>query len=122
MVHNTTYSSDATLISPGDLHSKRLLQRFARALAISGILTATVVVVSVASKPASKDYIAYWSAGQQLAHHLDPYSYPGVLAIEKTQGYVPAKPLIMLNPPWTLLLMVPLDGCRPASAWFSGRW
>ena len=84
------------------------MKQTARWLVVGLILLSTIVVISVASKPAEKDYISYWSAGQLLAHHQDPYSGSQVLAIEKTQGYQPSKPIIMRNPPWALFLTMPL--------------
>ena len=57
---------------------------------------------------ANMDYIAYWSAGQLLRHHSDPYSPVGVFALEKAMGFLPGIPLIMRNPPWALFLVAPL--------------
>ncbi len=65
-------------------------------------------MIVLAGKPASKDYISYWSAGQLLAKRGNPYSYSQVLAIERTQGYRLATPIIMRNPPWALFLTLPL--------------
>lgn len=83
---------------------KKILRVFAAAaIAIAGIL-----VVALLSRPASKDYISYWSAAQLLVHHANPYSPARVLALERTQGYIESKPLIMRNPPWALFLVAPL--------------
>lgn len=72
------------------------------------IVLAGILVITIASRPAAKDYISYWSAGKLLIHHGDPYSPSGVFSLEKTQGYSEAKPIIMRNPPWALFLAVPL--------------
>jgi hypothetical protein len=90
-----------------------IVKRLIRLLATAGIFCVAIITIWFAGKPASKDYISYWSAGHLLAHHADPYSYSKVLTVEKAQGYVQAKPLIMLNPPWSLILALPLGWGTP---------
>src|SRR3954451_900878 len=83
-------------------------KRLVRVAVIAAMFGALILFIAVASKPASKDYIAYWSAGQLLAQHDDPYAYAPVLLVESAVGYTPAKPIIMRNPPWALFLVRPL--------------
>jgi hypothetical protein len=85
------------------------MKQVGRGIAIAAMVAIAILVIAFASKPAEKDYISYWSAAQQLAHHGDPYSYAQVFAIEKAQGYKPAAPIIMRNPPWALFLVLPLE-------------
>lgn len=87
-----------------DFSTKKIL----RVLAASAIVLAGILVVVFASRPVTKDYISYWSAGKLLVHHADPYSPSHVFELEKTQGYTEAKPIIMRNPPWALFLVAPL--------------
>lgn len=82
---------------------KAVLFVAAMCLVLGGILALTAV-----HHPARMDYIEYWSSGKLIASHLDPYSPSGILALEKSAGFSAAKPLIMLNPPWTLFLVAPL--------------
>jgi hypothetical protein len=102
-----------------NLPAKKIL----RVLAASAIVLAGLVAVALAGRPATKDYISYWSAGKLLVHHADPYSSASVLALEKTQGYSENRPIIMRNPPWALFLAVPLafedpdDCCRRMHRW-----
>ncbi len=79
-----------------------------RILAAVAITLAAILLVTAQMHPAAMDYIEYWSSGKLLMHHADPYSQVGVFALEKAHGYVPAGPLIMLNPPWALFLVAPL--------------
>jgi hypothetical protein len=65
------------------------------------------------SQPAEKDYIAYWSAGQLLVQHGDPYASSQVLATERIHGYKAARPLITRNPPPALFLTIPLGWVGP---------
>jgi hypothetical protein len=82
-------------------------------IAAAAIVIAAVFVIAIAGHPAEKDYISYWSAGRLLLHHSNPYSPAQVFALEKTQGYSPARPLIMRNPPWALFLAAPLGFPSP---------
>jgi hypothetical protein len=79
-----------------------------RVLAASTIVLIGVLVVALASHPAAKDYISYWSAGKLLLRHADPYSPKLVYELEKTQRYTENRPILMRNPPWALPLVLPL--------------
>jgi hypothetical protein len=66
----------------------------------------------------ARDFVTYWSSGRQLTHHLNPYDREGILALEHSVGFSgSAAPLIMRNPPPSLLLVLPLGlfGIRSAS-------
>lgn len=89
------------------------VRKLRRSLVIAVIVCATILIVAYASKPAEKDYISYWSAGQLLAKHGNPYSASQVLLTERSQGYAPSQPLIMRNPPTSLFLTVPLGWVTP---------
>ena len=91
------------------LTAKKILRR----LAAAAIVLSGLVAISLGSRPASKDYISYWSAGRLLLHRADPYCASQVLALEKTQGYSDIKPIIMRNPPWALPLVAPLGFGNP---------
>jgi hypothetical protein len=58
--------------------------------------------------PGSRDFVAYWAAGQQLAHRADPYDHAAVQRIEHAAGLVPNGALMMRNPPWALPMVLPL--------------
>jgi hypothetical protein len=79
-----------------------------RAAFVSFLLAAVGLLVALAGKPAEKDYLSYWSAGRQIVQHVDPYSIPQVLALERSQGYPSSRPLVMRNPPWSLFATIPL--------------
>jgi hypothetical protein len=90
---------------------KKILRR----LAAAAIVLAGLLVISVTGHPAWKDYISYWSAGNLLIHHANPYSRPDVLALERTRGFPETRPLMMRNPPWALFLTAPLGLCTLAT-------
>jgi len=92
-----------------NLPTKKIL----RVLAASAIVLAGLLVVAFTSRPATKDYISYWSAGNLLIHHSDPYSPATVFALEKAHGYSENRPIIMRNPPWALFLVAPLGFVNP---------
>lgn len=91
------------------------VKKILRQLAAAAIVVTGLLVISVASRPTSKDYISYWSAGRLLLHHADPYSVTQVFALEKSQGYSEIKPIIMRNPPWALFLVAPLGLGKPVA-------
>lgn len=94
--------------------AKKILRRVAAA----AIVLTGLIVISLASDPASKDYISYWSAGKLLIHHANPYSRPDVLMLERTHGLPETRPLMMRNPPWALFLTGPLGFANPATGLF----
>ena len=56
----------------------------------------------------SHDFIEYWSAARLLWHGGNPYDPATLLAVERAAGWPEPQPLLMWNPPWTLVLVLPL--------------
>jgi hypothetical protein len=57
-----------------------------------------------------RDFVSYWAAGHQLAHHADPYDADAILQIENSVGFdAHFRVVIMRNPPSALLLVLPLS-------------
>jgi Glycosyltransferase family 87 len=71
------------------------------------------LITTMGSHTNNNDFIEYWSAGKLFVHGDNPYSPSLILAIEKSRGFTPNDPLIMLNPPWALPMVFPL-GFLPA--------
>ena len=67
--------------------------------------------------PGSRDFVAYWAAGQQLAHRANPYDHDAIKKIEHSGGLEPNGALMMRNPPWALPMVLPLGfvGIRVAA-------
>jgi hypothetical protein len=57
---------------------------------------------------ARRDFITYWAAGQQLAHHRNPYDPGAMDRIERDAGFQGGTSYYMRNPPWALPLALPL--------------
>jgi len=57
---------------------------------------------------ANRDFIEYWSAGQQLIHGANPYDGAAVLSLERAVGYVGEQPKITFSPPVAFFLALPL--------------
>lgn len=93
-------------------------KRIVHALAASAIVLWGVLIISLMSNPAEKDYISYWSAGKMLIQHTNPYSLVNVLAFENANGYAGNRSLMMRNPPWALFLTAPLGFVNPAVGLF----
>jgi hypothetical protein len=62
-----------------------------------------------------KDFVEYWAAGRLFAAGGNPYSWDAMLELEKSVGmetYLSEDtreemPLLMFNPPWTLVFVMP---------------
>jgi Glycosyltransferase family 87 len=86
-----------------------------RKIAAGAIIAAGIAFVvtlySVLLAPhdvAERDYIEYWAAGQQLAHHANPYDVGQVLQIERGEGFMERLPRISFSPPVALGFALPL--------------
>jgi len=55
----------------------------------------------------ARDFVEYWAAGRLFVSGGNPYSPRDLFELEKAAGWTDSVPLIMWNPPWTLLLMAP---------------
>ncbi|MGB0122911.1 MAG: hypothetical protein WBP63_05720, partial [Silvibacterium sp.] len=54
---------------------------FIALILIAGILTAFALTVSV------RDFLSYWTAGQQLIHRANPYDADAVARLESAAGF-----------------------------------
>jgi hypothetical protein len=57
---------------------------------------------------ASRDFIEYWAAGQQLIQHANPYDPESILRIERAMGMRENEPQVSFSPPIALCLLLPL--------------
>ncbi|MGB7355502.1 MAG: glycosyltransferase family 87 protein [Acidobacteriaceae bacterium] len=55
-----------------------------------------------------RDFVVYWATGQQLAHHANPFDPAAMGQLERAAGYSGKGSFFMRNPPWSLLLTLPL--------------
>lgn len=62
------------------------------------------------AQPGSRDYIQYWGAYQVAKDGGNPYSPEAMLEVQRRAGYQDHLPVMMWNPPWTLLVIAPLLG------------
>lgn len=87
-------------------------------LACMVTLTLTTLFLGVMSftrhLASGRDYVVYWSTGQQLVHHANPFDPVAMGRIEREAGY-DGKPgsYYMRNPPWGLPLALPLGFVGP---------
>jgi len=99
---------------------KRLVRVFAVSLitlAGLGLVLAAYMVGLSNKNAAERDFISYWSAGQLIVHHQNPYDGPAVRALELAAGREPSVPtLIMRNPPVAFFLVVPLGFAAPKAS------
>lgn len=82
----------------------------AAAIVLVGIfLLGTILSFSLTEQSAaSRDFIGYWAAGQQIVHGANPYDADQVLAMEKATGLGDLQIKITPSPPVGLALVLPL--------------
>jgi Glycosyltransferase family 87 len=81
-----------------------------RMLAAGCMLAFGIAILAFAmsgSNAANRDFISYWAAGHQLAHHANPYDGAAIPRLEHTAG-TDVRPYFMRNPPTAFFLALPL--------------
>ncbi len=58
------------------------------------------------------DFLEYWTSSHLLLSHKNPYSLPEMFHAQKARGWPESVPLMLVCPPWTLPLLVPLGFAR----------
>lgn len=87
--------------------SRRILA--AGIIAAGAVLLAAVFALSLQEKDAAtRDFIGYWAAGQQIVHGANPYNVDEVLQLEKSVGLGDLQIKITPSPPIGLALVIPL--------------
>jgi hypothetical protein len=86
-----------------------------RILAVGGIILCGLVLLGAIfdlslteQSAATRDFIGYWAAGQQIVHGADPYNADRVLQLEKAVGLGNLQIKITPSPPIGLVLVLPL--------------
>ncbi len=84
-------------------------------IATTGGLAFALIAIFLCIVPLSgnatstRDYVVFWATGQQLIHHADPYDAAAMDHLERAAGLAPEYGILyMRNPPWALLLTLPL--------------
>lgn len=62
---------------------------------------------SSSDSPGARDFMEYWAASRLLAYGGNPYSPEALFSLQQPAGWDGAMPVIMWNPPWTLLFTLP---------------
>jgi len=88
-------------------------------LALVGVLIWFLVAheKTIRAGASKRDSIAYWAAGELLVHRQNPYSVPDVLELQRSQGYIGDKPLMMRPLPWSVWMFLPLGLLNVYWAW-----
>jgi hypothetical protein len=86
-----------------------------RRIAAAGIVTLGIVILAAflaiglqEKDAASRDFIGYWAAGQQLVRGANPYDIDQVLSLEKSVGLGDLQLKVAPNPPIGLAIVLPL--------------
>jgi hypothetical protein len=87
------------------------LRKLAAACIVAAGCVFVVMLYVLGLTPAEvtqRDYIEYWAAGQQLAHHADPYDFVAIYRMERQNGMQTTEPRVCFSPPVALEFVWPL--------------
>jgi hypothetical protein len=99
-------SSVSTVLAPPAV--KRSPLRMLAAASILGFGVAILAFAMSGSSAANRDFIGYWAAGHQLAHHGNPYDGPQILRLQREAGLTGPRPYFMRNPPTAFFMAMTL--------------
>lgn len=68
---------------------------------------AVILISSPEWRAAPNDFAFYWTAAKLVLEGGNPYSPSETVALEKQLAFAGKGPMVMLNPPWILPLIVP---------------
>ncbi|HEX4286169.1 MAG TPA: glycosyltransferase 87 family protein [Terracidiphilus sp.] len=74
----------------------------------AALLAAIFSLTLTEQSAATRDFIGYWAAGQQIVHGANPYNVDDVLQLEKSVGLGDLQIKITPSPPIGLALVLPL--------------
>lgn len=78
------------------------------AISVLALVIYAFAVVQTIGGQGERDIVPYWAAGQLLVRGEDPYDTTALLKLERSAGWKPAQPEIVLNPPSIFFLLEPL--------------
>jgi Glycosyltransferase family 87 len=72
---------------------------------------------SIQANVGRRDSIEYWTVSHLLLHHQNPYDIEKIFTVERNHGYKEDQPLVLLTPPWSLFMILPLGLINPLWGW-----
>ena len=82
--------------------------RVIAALCILGAGISVLIFAITENIAANRDFITYWAAAHEFAHHRNPYDSQAILRLEQSVGFHGNQPFLMRNPPSVFFLALPL--------------
>src|SRR5258706_9465735 len=71
------------------------------------LLLGRTLLQNVTSRVPVDDFVEYWAAARLQIQAGNPYSPSEILSVERSAGIEGNEPLVMLNPPWTIVFLLP---------------
>src|SRR5436305_977101 len=63
---------------------------------------------SIQANVGRRDSIEYWTVSRLLLQRQNPYDIDHIFEVERGHGYREDQPLVLLTPPWSLFMILPL--------------
>src|SRR5207249_9015564 len=72
---------------------------------------------SIQANVGRRDSIEYWTVSRLLLQRQNPYDIDHIFEVERGHGYREDQPLVLLTPPWSLFMILPLGLMNPLWGW-----
>ena len=72
---------------------------------------------SIQANVGRRDSIEYWTVSRLLLQRQNPYDIDRIFEVERGHGYREDQPLVLLTPPWSLFMILPLGLMNPLWGW-----
>jgi hypothetical protein len=72
---------------------------------------------SIQANVGKRDSIEYWTVSHLLLRGQNPYDIDQIFEVERDHGYKEDQPLVLLTPPWSLFMILPLGLAPPLVGW-----
>jgi hypothetical protein len=89
-------------------------------LVFIAMLSFSLSFIVSAGRAANRDFIVYWASSQLLDKGANPYDPTAMTSLEHSEGWLQQEPALFNNPPFTLVLTMPLGVLSARMA--NGLW
>src|SRR5215472_15100594 len=108
---NIAISQEASSLRERSRTAAKFLARLLLAAAVLYFMVARSQ--SIQANVGKRDSIEYWTVSHLLLHRQNPYDIDQIFEVERDHGYKEDQPLVLLTPPWSLSMIVPLGLINP---------
>lgn len=86
---------------------RRQMSRIVKIIASFVVIVAALCLFPTARRASICDFAAYWTGSRLIMSRHNPYDWDAVINLERPFGVNELNPLIIRNPPWALIPILP---------------